>query len=71
MPVTEICAASGFASLGTFSHVFAQRVGVAPSAFRREARALVQVPETLPLKLYPGCLTLMAYLPADAFKRNI
>src|SRR5262245_35461703 len=44
MAVTEICAAAGFASLGTFSHVFAQRVGVSPSVFRREARVLVQVP---------------------------
>lgn len=63
MSVTDICAAAGFASLGTFSHVFAQRVGSSPSAFRREARVLVQVPGTLPPKLYPGCLTLMWYLP--------
>jgi len=62
-PVTEICAAAGFASLGTFSHVFARRVGVSPSAFRRHARTLVQVPGTLPSRLYPGCLTLMWYLP--------
>ena len=66
MPVTEICAAAGFASLGTFSHVFARRVGSSPSVFRREARTLVQVPGMLPLKLYPGCLTLMAHLPPDA-----
>jgi AraC-like DNA-binding protein len=71
MSVTEICAASGFASLGTFSHVFAQRVGSAPSVFRREARALVQVPDLLPLKLYPGCLTLMAWLPAGAFSSSV
>ena len=63
MAVTEICAASGFASLGTFSHVFTQRVGVSPSVFRRQARLLVQVPGTLPPALYPGCLILMRYLP--------
>ena len=62
-PVTEICAAAGFASLGTFSHVFTQRVGLSPTAFRRHARTLVQVPGTLPPRLYPGCLTLMWYLP--------
>jgi AraC-like DNA-binding protein len=62
-PVTEICAAAGFASLGTFSHVFARRTGSSPSAFRRQARTLVQVPETLPLKLYPGCFSLMGYWP--------
>jgi AraC-like DNA-binding protein len=66
MPVTEVCAAVGFASLGTFSHVFARRIGSSPSVFRREARTLVQVPGTVPLKLYPGCLTLMAHLPPGA-----
>jgi len=63
-PVTEVCAATGFSSLGTFSHVFSSRVGVPPSVFRREARRLVQVPGTLPPRLYPGCLTLMWYWPA-------
>jgi AraC-like DNA-binding protein len=62
--VTEVCAAAGFASLGTFSHVFKREVGLSPSAFRREARILVQVPTTLPPKLYPGCFTLMRYWPA-------
>jgi AraC-like DNA-binding protein len=66
MPVTEVSAAAGFASLGTFSHMFSQRIGFSPTAFRREARTVVQVPGTLPLRLYPGCFTLMAYLPASA-----
>ena len=63
MTVTEVCAEVGFSSLGTFSHVFNQRVGLSPSAFRREARTLVQVPGMLPPRLYPGCFTLMWYLP--------
>jgi AraC-like DNA-binding protein len=63
MPVTEVCAAVGFSSLGTFSHVFTRRVGSSPSAFRRGARTLVQVPGTLPLELYPGCFMLMRYWP--------
>lgn len=62
-PVTDICAAAGFSSLGTFSYVFSCRTGSSPSAFRRQARTLAQVPETLPLKLYPGCFTLMGYWP--------
>ena len=66
MSVTDVCAAAGFASLGTFSHVFAHRIGSSPSVFRRDARTLVQVPGTLPPKLYPGCFTLMAYWPAGA-----
>jgi transcriptional regulator GlxA family with amidase domain len=67
MAVTDICAAAGFASLGTFSHVFTQRIGVSPSAFRRQARVLIQVPGLLPSRLYPGCFTLMAFWP----KRSI
>jgi AraC-like DNA-binding protein len=67
--VTEICEAAGFASLGTFSHLFARRIGASPSAFRRQLRAQVQVPEDLQRTLYPGCFTLMAYWP-DLSKRN-
>jgi AraC-like DNA-binding protein len=63
MPVTDICATVGFSSLGTFSHTFTRRVGLSPSAFRREARTLVQVPGILPPRLYPGCFTLMWYWP--------
>lgn len=61
--VTEICNAVGFSSLGSFSHLFAQRMGVAPSAYRRNARALIQVPGVLPPQLHPGCFSLMAYWP--------
>jgi len=63
--VTDVCHAAGFASLGTFSYVFTRRVGLSPSAFRREARTLVQVPAQLPPRLYPGCFTLMWYWPAS------
>lgn len=63
-PVTEICAAVGFASLGTFSHTFKGRFGVSPSVFRQHSRTLVQVPGTLPSKLYPGCMTLMWHWPS-------
>jgi AraC-like DNA-binding protein len=63
--VTDVCHMAGFSSLGTFSYVFTRRVGLSPSAFRREARTLVQVPGTLPLKLYPGCFTLMGYWPTS------
>ena len=62
--VTDICNAVGFSSLGSFSHLFTRRVGVAPSAYRQNARSLVQAPGLLPPQLYPGCLSLMAYWPA-------
>jgi AraC-like DNA-binding protein len=57
--VTEICIEVGFSSLGTFSHVFARRVGWPPSAYRRRIRSMVQVPGTIPGQLIPGCLSLM------------
>lgn len=66
--VTEVCMEVGFSSLGSFSALFAQRVGVPPSAYRRRARAMVQVPGRLPWDLIPGCFSLMGRLPPDAFR---
>jgi AraC-like DNA-binding protein len=58
--VTDICMDVGFSSLGSFSHLFATRVGVPPSAYRRRTRPMVVVPGIPPLQLFPGCLSLMA-----------
>ncbi|WP_437959131.1 helix-turn-helix transcriptional regulator [Sorangium sp. So ce119] len=66
--VTDVCMEVGFSSLGSFSALFAQRIGMPPSAYRRRARALVQVPGRLPWELVPGCLTLMGRLPPGAFR---
>ncbi len=63
--VTEVCLEVGFTSLGSFSDLFARRVGVAPSVYRR-VRTVKQVPGRLPDELIPGCLTLMGRLPAHA-----
>jgi AraC-like DNA-binding protein len=60
--VTDICNAVGFSSLGSFSALFARRMGVPPSAYRQNARALVQAPGLLPLQLHPGCFSLMGQL---------
>jgi AraC-like DNA-binding protein len=57
--VTEVCIEVGFSSLGTFSHLFARRVGSPPSVYRRRIRSMVQVPGTIPGQLIPGCLSLM------------
>jgi AraC-like DNA-binding protein len=57
--VTDVCMEVGFESLGSFSDLFARRVGVAPSIYRRRVRSIVAVPEMLPRELCPGCLTLM------------
>lgn len=66
--VTEVCMEIGFSSLGTFSDLFRRRVGLSPRAYQRKARSMVQVPRAYPQLLFPGCLSLMAYLPACAFR---
>lgn len=64
--VTDVCMEVGFSSLGSFSALFTRRVGETPSAYRRRARAIVQVPSRR-ADLTPGCLSLMSCLPASAF----
>ena len=66
--VTDVCMEVGFSSLGSFSDLFARRVGAPPSAYRRRTRAFVTVPGRLPAELYPGCLSLMGRLPPGAFR---
>jgi AraC-like DNA-binding protein len=53
LSVTDVCLEVGFTSLGSFSGLFARRIGQSPSEYRR--RALVTVPELR----FPACLTLM------------
>lgn len=64
--VTEVCFAVGFQSLGSFSSLFARRIGVPPSLYRRRMRAQVQVPASLSAVVTPGCLDLMG----EAFRRS-
>ena len=70
--VTEVCMEVGFASLGSFSDLFARRVGMSPSLYQRSARAMVPVPGVLPLEFFPGCLSLLGSLPPTAaiFKKR-
>ena len=58
--VTDVCMEVGFSSLGSFSDLFARRVGTPPSVYRRRIRSIMAVPGKLPAELVPGCLTLMA-----------
>lgn len=59
LTVTEICMQVGFGSLGTFSSVFSQRVGLSPTAYRRKVQAMAAEPGEMPAQLIPGCLSLM------------
>ncbi|MGE0813268.1 MAG: helix-turn-helix domain-containing protein [Vicinamibacterales bacterium] len=62
--VTDVCLDVGFSSLGSFSSLFSRAFGESPSAYRRRARAVVAVPGRPPAARHPGCLSLMAALPA-------
>jgi AraC-like DNA-binding protein len=44
MPITEICDAAGFQSLGSFSSLFRQLTGETPAAFRAARRRSVRIP---------------------------
>jgi transcriptional regulator GlxA family with amidase domain len=44
LPVTEVCYAVGFASLGTFSRTFREIVGESPSEHRRRRAPVAAVP---------------------------
>lgn len=67
--ITDICMDLGASSLGSFSTLFAQRVGVPPSHYRRRARSMIVVPGVPPPALFPGCLNLMAAAFATFEKR--
>lgn len=66
--VTEVCMEVGFSSLGSFSALFARRVGETPSAYQRRMRVMVPVPGRLQTTFFPGCLSLMAHLPPGALR---
>lgn len=63
--VTDVCFEVGFSSLGSFSDLFARRVGAPPSIYRRQIRSSVSLGER-PARVMPGCLTLMAAAFAGA-----
>jgi len=54
-PVTDVCVAVGFSSLGTFSRTFRAIVGEPPSAYRGRG----------PLPPAPGCFTTAWTRPSD------
>jgi AraC-like DNA-binding protein len=53
--VTETCLNVGFSSVGSFSALFTKKTGRSPTAYRREVRRLVQIPDRLPLLVMPFC----------------
>lgn len=53
--VTEACFEVGFSSLGSFSALFSDRVGVSPSEYRRHVRSGIVVPRKIRPLFVPSC----------------
>lgn len=65
-PVTEICLAVGFESLGSFSTLFRNVVGWSPSIYR----ARVWEQRRNPYKFIPSCMRTMFGISSAAQERN-
>ena len=63
LSVTDISMDAGFESLGTFSYLFARRLGMPPTAYRLKIRSIIRVPGETPAELIPGCFSLMCGAP--------
>ena len=59
--VTEACFEVGFSSLGSFSNLFADRVGLSPSEYRRYARSTISIPSAVRSLFVPSCFFIMLY----------
>jgi AraC-like DNA-binding protein len=57
--VTEACFEVGFSSLGSFSALFRERVGVSPSEYRRYVRSSVAIPRKIRPLFVPSCFSAM------------
>jgi transcriptional regulator GlxA family with amidase domain len=57
--VTEACFEVGFSSVGSFSALFARRVGLSPSEYRSYARSGIAVPREIRPVFVPSCFSAM------------
>ena len=55
LPVTEVCFAVGYESLGSFSSRFRTMVGRSPSEFQRSIRKIFPVPRFPVYRFIPNC----------------
>lgn len=58
LPVTEVCLAVGYTSLGTFSARFHREAGCSPSAYRCEARRFFHLRPLHPPRFVPTCFVM-------------
>ena len=66
--VTDVCMQVGCSSLGSFSRWFTRRVGMSPSAYRRQARR-GRAPGCLMLMCGPGAFAISEKRPTPASDR--
>lgn len=64
--VTEACFEVGFSSLGSFSTLFARRVGLSPSEYRRYVRSGILVPREIRTLFVPACFCARLYGSPEA-----
>jgi AraC-like DNA-binding protein len=55
LPVTEVCLAVGYGSLGSFSSLFRNMVGYSPSEFQKSLRKIFPAPKVAPHRFVPNC----------------
>ena len=55
LPVTEVCFAVGYESLGSFSTLFRTMVGYSPAAYQRAIRRIFPVPKIAVYRFIPSC----------------
>ncbi|TMP38133.1 helix-turn-helix domain-containing protein [Pseudoalteromonas rubra] len=55
LSVSEVCEQVGYASLGSFSSLFAKQVGMAPTSYRRKLWALSSEAYRFPAQAIPAC----------------
>ncbi|MEO8027764.1 MAG: helix-turn-helix transcriptional regulator [Bryobacteraceae bacterium] len=58
LPVTEVCLAVGYESLGSFSTLFRSQTGMTPLEFRRAVRRVFPSARIPPAGFMPTCLLL-------------
>jgi len=63
LPVTEVCFAAGYESLGSFSTLFRTMVGYTPSVYRRAIRRIFPVPARAVYRFVPNCYLLHFGVP--------
>lgn len=54
-PITEVCFAVGYESLGSFSSRFRSMVGRSPSEYRQSLRRVFPAPHLAPYRFIPAC----------------